>query len=144
MRTIEQKIYKFNELSQKAKDKALEDHFNFLSYAIDLSELIYYGTIPDLLNKLKIESKTDFINNIKIYSDSYGVVCNIELPNLDKYSVYTESYIKSDLQDLVNELTQNIKNVVVDYFKMISTNDFLIESIESNDYEFTQDGTIFN
>jgi len=157
MKTIEIKAYEFSELNKKAKDKILcdfidintnydwwdivYDEFNYLGLKVNSFD-IYRQTID-------IEFKNDikeFCNNvINNWHDTDLVnICDDYLANenntnkeLDSKSTINESYYKRLIAD---EVLTTLAN---EYYYQTS-NEAIIETIEANDYLFTENGKSLN
>jgi len=157
MKTIEIKAYEFNELNKKAKDKILcdfidintnydwwdfvYDDFNYLGLKVNSFD-IYRQTIDiEFKNDIK-----DFCNNvINNWHDTDLVnICDDYLANennlnkeLDSKSSSNESYYKRLIAD---EVLTTLAN---EYYYQTS-NEAIIETIEANDYLFTENGKSLN
>jgi len=157
MKTIEIKAYEFSELNKKAKDKILcdfidintnydwwdivYDEFNYLGLKVNSFD-IYRQTIDiEFKNDIK-----DFCNNvINNWHDTDLVnICDDYLANenntnkeLDSKSTINESYYKRLIAD---EVLTTLAN---EYYYQTS-NEAIIETIEANDYLFTENGKSLN
>ncbi len=161
MKTIELKIYSFDELSNESQKKAIN---NLSDINIDYNW--WEGNYEDATNiGLKIEEfdlydryhiKGKFINSAidtanKIiehhgvtcdtfelaikYQDDYNTACN----NGD-LSCFTDNVDNDFLKELLKCYYKQLQN---EYHYRVSK-DAIIETIESNEYEFTENGKLFN
>ena len=168
MRTIEVKIFKFNELNEKAKQNTIS---NLSDINIDHNwwEFIY----EDAKNiGLKITSfnldrnrhaKGKFILNAPEVAQNilsnHGKECEtyktaesfleVWQPIFNAYmDEESEKYESSESEDEMQELEDDFLNSLLDDYSIILQNacDYLqsdesiIDTIEANDYEFTEDG----
>jgi len=157
MKTIKLKAYEFSELNKKAKDKILcdfidintnydwwdfvYDEFNCLGLKVNSFD-IYRQTIDiEFKNDIK-EFCNNVINNwhdndLVNISDDY--LANENNPNkeLDSKSTINESYYKRLIAD---EVLTTLAN---EYYYQTS-NEAIIETIEANDYLFTENGKSLN
>jgi hypothetical protein len=119
MKTIEINIYKFNELEKTIQQKVI-DKFRY--------DDDYYMFIDD---DIKI---------IKEFAEDFGV-------NIYDYSLspYSHSYIKYnfDNYDVNNiNLSEIAKKYIIDEMEYQDSDEYIKETIELNDYDFTKDGNI--
>lgn len=157
MKTIEIKAYEFSELNKKAKDKILcdfidintnydwwdfvYDDFNYLGLKVNSFD-IYRQTID-------IEFKNDikeFCNNvINNWHDTDLVnICDDYLANennlnkeLDSKSSSNESYYKRLIAD-------EVLTTLANEYYYLTSDEGIIETIEANDYLFTENGKSLN
>lgn len=168
MRTIEVKIFKFNELNEKAKQNAISNLYN-INIDYNWWEFIY----EDAKNiGLKITSfnldrnrhaKGDFILNAPEVAQNilsnHGKECDtyktaesfleVWQPIFNAYmDEESEKYESSESEDEMQELEDDFLNSLLEDYSIILQNacDYLqsdesiIDTIEANDYEFTEDG----
>lgn len=172
MRTIRIKLYKFNELSESAKQKAIE---NLSSINVDYEW--WEGTYEDAKNSgieitgfdmdrycngFFIESAQDCANKIVA---EHGAICETHKTatqflkdwkelvakysdgtNTNKVSEENEYEFDNEADDLEVDF---LKSILEDY-RIMLRNEYeynvsekaIIDTIEANDYEFTQDGKL--
>ena len=168
MRTIEVKIFKFNELNEEAKQNAISNLYN-INIDHNWWEFIY----EDAKNiGLKITSfnldrnryaKGEFILNAPEVAQNilsnHGKECEtyktaesfleVWQPIFNAYmDEESEKYESSESEDEMQELEDDFLNSLLDDYSIILQNacDYLqsdesiIDTIEANDYEFTEDG----
>ena len=168
MRTIEVKIFKFNELNEEAKQNAISNLYN-INIDYNWWEFIY----EDAKNiGLKITSfnldrnrhaKGKFILNAPEVAQNilsnHGKECEtyktaesfleVWQPIFNAYmDEESEKYESSESEDEMQELEDDFFNSLLEDYSIILQNacDYLqsdesiIDTIEANDYEFTEDG----
>lgn len=168
MRTIEVKIFKFNELNEEAKQNAISNLYN-INIDYNWWEFIY----EDAKNiGLKITSfnldrnrhaKGEFILNAPEVAQNilsnHGKECEtyktaesfleVWQPIFNAYmDEESEKYESSESEDEMQELEDDFFNSLLEDYSIILQNacDYLqsdesiIDTIEANDYEFTEDG----
>lgn len=209
MRTVRTKVYKFNELSEQAKQKAIdtfrsnnngvnfyaEDICNSAKKVIELFNLktgneysdIRTSHIDDNILQLSgVRLYKYIINNyysdlftpayIKtIYKEWHCKLFICKLKTGRDGNKYTQVYSKTKkdnscvltgvcydmdilepiykflekpskgttFEDLMNEIGNAISKTYSDNDEWVNSDEFITETIESNDYEFTQDGRRF-
>lgn len=198
MRTIRIKLYKFNELSESAKEKAIESLSDInvdyewwestyedfkelcktLSIEVDLKNTFFSGfysqgdgssftawiDVCECLKAIKDEKWKEYApkENLQFYSVTNNMLrlchlcaCSIRPinressvkidfdsdtygthPNID--SVITE--IEDFFEDVANTLNGWLYNQLEKEYKYQTSKEAIKETIEANEYEFTQDG----
>jgi len=168
MRTIETKVYTFDELSEQAKQKAIESFYD-INVDYEWWEFIYedaaniglkidsFGLDRNLhasggltLSALEVAQNTisehgetcethklaqDFLHeHAPIFSD----YMNEESEN------YESKELEDDLMHLEDEFTKDLLNeyasMLQKEFEYLTSEEAIIETIEANGYEFTEDG----
>ena len=170
MRTIRIKLYKFNELSESAKEKAIQS-LSDINVDYDWWESIYEDaeSIGLKINSFDLDrnrhAKGEFnlaANEVaaNIFRD-HGEDCETYKtaasfmeewqPIFNNYMDEThKDYESSDSEDkLIDMENEFLKSLLEDYSIMLQNEyDYLAsekaikETIEANDYEFTQDGKL--
>ena len=168
MRTIEVKIFKFNELNEKAKQNAISNLYN-INIDYNWWEFIY----EDAKNiGLKITSfnldrnryaKGEFILNAPEVAQNilsnHGKECEtyktaesfleVWQPIFNAYmDEESEKYESSESEDEMQELEDDFFNSLLEDYSIILQNEFdylqsdesIIDTIEANEYEFTENG----
>lgn len=170
MRTVKVNLYSFNELSEEAKEKAIEN----------LRDVNVYGGWWDWISDdaerigLKIESfdldrhlhceispyvsalecAQNIVNNHGETTDTYKVAEQFLDDHEEPFSRYmdesSEDYESSELEDNLLYLEEEFfKDMGNEYAKILQiqyeylySDEAIIETIEANEYEFTEDGEL--
>lgn len=173
MKTIELKLYKFSELSETAKEKAVEDladinfYYDWWEYVFDDAEKVgikltwfdienycngeFYDDPLTVAGKIislhgshcdTYKTAEQFINDrdklVEKYSDGITI---------DRVDENNEYEFDTDLDDLEAEF---LRSILEDYrillskeYDYLTSSDAIIETIEANDYDFTEDGKLY-
>jgi cupin superfamily acireductone dioxygenase involved in methionine salvage len=154
MKKVEIEVYKFDELSRRAKDKVLADMAD-----INVDHGWWEDLIEDAKNVgLEVGEFKDVYSKIEI--NFIGMVKETLEAIVKNYGEETETwklangYLNEDLTnveedtDLYNEIKDELGDA---YLRILSENyDYLtstgsiIETIEANEYEFTKNGELFS
>jgi len=175
MKTItrEYKVYKFNELSESAQDKAIE---NLYDINIDYE---WWDFIYDEANQLgfRIKSFDDYSIEIDIIENCEVIARNIIKNHGESCSTYIEAtaYLKQlnnlnlkywfpedapiedidtneyDFEtgkdqldnDFICTLKSEYLSMLEKDYEYLTSHEAIIETIEANDYDFTEDGKLF-
>ena len=163
MEIIETKVYDFDELSDDAKEKAIEK-----LYDINVNYEWFDSIYDDAENVgIKIESFDIYRKNIDIkFLKSAPAVAELIVENHGKQcdTRKTADQFLSDLNELtgqcediedcpedkIDDLEKEFKRAIAeDYLSMLSreydyltSREGIIETIEANEYQFTDDGEI--
>jgi len=192
MRTIETKVYEFDELTDEAKETAVEqvrtsyyNYNNFAEWAIDdcallepkhdeLNELfgskyefpllkntrknIYFSTDRDWF--LSCEEAIE-VQNIEQFLTWLGLPTELINDDDFSYEIFTPRYRNADTtiqfdgyaseyDAVIGEAIDKFESHIDDVLRRIEqdidyhfTDEAIIEDIEANDYEFTEDGSIY-
>lgn len=175
MRTVRTKIYKFAELSEEAKQTAIEnlsyinvDHDWWDSVYMDAKNVGLQITGFDLdrnrhANGIFIESATECAYKILA---QHGEKCETHLTAhnfIQDYNKLVEKYsdgVNTDIvaeeneydfdneaddleQDFLTSILEDYSLILQKEYEYLTSEEAIIETIEANDYEFTQDGKIF-
>lgn len=171
MKTIEIKLYSFNELSEEAKQKAIEKLFNINVY-YNWWESVYEDAknIGIEITGFNIDrgcycngnfilSANEVAQNIlnehgemcetfktaeSFMNDWQPVFCNYMDEN-------HKDYESLESEDTLNELENEfLKNICEDYriilsneYNYLTSEEAIKEAIEANEYDFTEDGEIY-
>lgn len=170
MKTKTINLYSFSELSEDAKQKAIE---NLWDINVDFSD--WDNTIEDAkeigltIKKLSDhnQNKGDFISNAencaKLILSSHGEHCNTynsAKEFLDKYLPAKEIWDANEdnesfpfeYENEATELSEDfLHSLLEDYrikrnkdYEYLTSEDAIIEAIEANEYTFTEDGKLEN
>lgn len=168
MRTIRIKLYKFNELSESAKEKAIEN-FRINNYNDD--EFIW-DQIQDDAKEINLEiislddnreNKGQFVysgeDTAKLILEKHGKDCDTYKiaenflhewqPAKEKFEKENEGWYFSDEDEGEEMEADFLQSILEDYRIMYNkdieyqnSDEYIIETIEANEYEFTQDGKL--
>jgi len=163
MKTIEINLYKFNELSEEAKDKAIEKlydinvDFDWWKFTYEDAKNIGLEITSFDLDRNRhatgvfIFEAKDVIN--AILSD-HGESCETYKTALE-YKDQLFTLIKKDaemddidyeLEDEISDLEDDFLSSLIEDYSIILQNliseEAIIETIEANDYDFTEDGKL--
>lgn len=162
MRTHKIKLYKFNELSDDAKQKALEELYD-INVNYEWYDAVYYDadtiglkiTSFDTYKKDISGSLTDSMEySIKEIKTNHGESCET-YRIADEYKAKLKELrditLDDDLPDLEDELEaefekellQEYLNILEKDYEYLTSEEAILETIEANDYEFTADGKLF-
>ena len=168
MRTIEVQIFKFNELNEKAKQNAISNLYN-INIDHNWWEFIYEDAKYIGLKIMSFDldrnrhAKGEFILNAPEVAQNilsnHGKECEtyktaesfleVWQPIFNAYmDEESEKYESSESEDEMQELEDDFFNSLLEDYSIILQNacDYLqsdesiIDTIEANDYEFTEDG----
>lgn len=167
MRTIRTKVYTFNELSENAKQTAIEEVRNlyyeyndFASWAIDDCALFEpkHQDLEDLFGSYLDCEKAMEITNKKQFLLWLGIDTNIKGLDEIEFSIFTPNYrnvstvidfdnYSSDFDDVIYNAENKFKGLIQDVLKRIEadidyrfTDEAITEDIEANEYEFLYNG----
>ena len=166
MRTIQAAVYKFNELTEEAKNKAINELCD-----INILDIWWNDTYEDASNiGLEITSFSldranycngRFVNcaeetaeNIikehgeecetyktaKSYLENRGILA--EKYSEDNYEEFDYKVNKLD-ENFLNALLNDYKDILKEEYEYLQSDESIIETIESNEYEFTVDGKMY-
>jgi hypothetical protein len=163
--TVEYEVYKFEELSDEAKEKVL-DHFRYFNVEHDWWEYTYEDaervgieiTGFDLDRGRNITGK--FIYSAKDTAESiikeHGKDCNThklakkyldDIIPIEMMEKFTEELDEDKLDEISEEF---LKDILHEYFKILknefeylTSDECIKKSIECNDYEFLKNGKIY-
>ena len=170
IRTIKESLYTFNELSEEAKEKAIENLYDVnVDYAwwdstYENAENIgckITGFDIDRGSYCNIEFQTsaievaeDILINHGEQSETYKTAMAFMQewqPISDDYmDEASENYESAESEDKLCELEEDFKNSLSEDYRIILKNEYeyltskeaIIKSIEVNGYEFYEDGTM--
>ena len=172
MKTVEVTIYKFNELSEEAKQKALNTlydinvDYDWWCFTFDDAETIGLKITGFDLDRNR-HATGEFINSAaEVAADifkNHGEQCETYKtatsfmeewqPVFNDYMDETsEHYESAESEDKLLELEEDFLNSLLEDYSIILQNESehlmsekaIIESIQANDYDFTEDGDLFN
>jgi hypothetical protein len=144
-------IYKFDELSDKAKENALihlwnvnVDHFDWWNSTYDDAKNIGLKLTGFDLDRGRycngewIGDPTEVAENIirehgvdcETYKDAHAFLCLIEPDG-------------EDIRGFLHHLLEDYRLMLQEEYEYLISEEAIIEAIEANDYEFTEDGRLF-
>ena len=163
MKTIEIKVYKFDELDKQTKEKVIEN-YRF----INVEDTFWYDWIKEDFNRLGLEIKEFDLgrrNYVKIYIENFEDTSNYIIEEFGD-SVLIKQTAKNYLKEL-KEIVSNFKEDedidrefetldenyqhefeadILSYLRANYEHDIsdeaVIDTIEANDYDFTTEGKI--
>lgn len=154
MKTIEIELYQFNELNEESKQKAVEN-----LYDLNVDHDWWQDTYEDAKSiNLKITGfdldrgqqhctgKVIYsaMDTAKLIIENHGEICDTH--------ILAKSFIKEckkydeieDLElDFENDLLNEYANLLQNEHDYLISEEAIIESIESNEYDFTVDGKLY-
>lgn len=148
MRTLEIKVYKFNELPEAAKQKALDKLYD-INVDHDWWEFTYDDAkeVDIKINTFDIEFFDSAIIVAEKIIEKHGEKCDTYKIAKSFYDQWHKLGEDDDHDEIENEFQSDIGQ---DYLSMLrkeyeyrTSEKAIIETIEANDYEFTEDGEIY-
>lgn len=157
MRKIEVMLYEFSELSEAAKEKAIE-RFRYLNVdyewwscsfdgvaecGIVIHEFdMYSGKIRSVIDD-KYETAKTVISD---WGETMGLHVLSKQFMLDRDALVEKYGDDADLDNLESEYHHDIDQEMIkmlrEEYDYLTSDEAVIESIEINNYEFTEDGTL--
>tara|TARA_R100000742_G_C4186970_1_gene20269 strand:+ start:56 stop:550 length:495 start_codon:yes stop_codon:yes gene_type:complete len=164
MKTIEIKVYKFEELDEQTREKVIENY-----RYINVDDTFWYDWIKDDFYRLGLEIQEFDIgrgNYAKIYIDNFedtskniikefgdSVLIKQTAKNyIDEYNKIQANYkededIERELEILDEEYEKEYSEDILSYlranYEWEITDEAVINTIEANDYDFTTEGKIY-
>lgn len=171
MRTIRTKVYKFDELSEDAKQKAIEEFCN-INVDYEWWDSVYYDAENIGLKITGFDIDRGSYCNGEFNLAAPEVAANIIREHGDMCETYktassfieewqpvfnnymdenSEDYESRDSEDKLLELETEFLNSLLEDYRIILQNEYeyltseesIIETIQINEYEFKADGTLF-
>jgi len=145
MRTIQVELYQFNELSEDAKQKAIEqlgdiDYYDWWSSVYEDAETIglkitsfdiYHRAIDgDLTEELPTVVKLIFANHGKT-TDTYQLAMR-----------YKNKHGEDNEEEFRIALLQEYLSILDEEYNYLTSEEAIIETITVNEYEFAEDGRL--
>ena len=163
METIKREytVYKFSELSEDAKDKAIEKLYDInvdydwwdsleddalqIGLKITESDIDRGSFVKGYLTMDALDVANNIINNhgescgtyktAKVYLEEYGNLSEDDYGDKDTEEID---------EDFEYALLQEYLSMLVNGYEYLTSREAIIETIEANDYSFTDDGKIFS
>lgn len=164
MRTVRTKLYKFSELNEKAQEKAIEK-FYYVNVDYEWWETIYEDanniglkiTGFDLYRNHNVQSEFLLAANevaANIFRD-HGETCETYKTAksfMEGWEPVFATYMETEEGEdkLIDMEDEFLKFILEDYsimlqheYEYLTSREAIVESIEANEYEFLEDGSIF-
>jgi len=172
MKTIEIQLFKFDELSDKAKEKAIEENYNW-NVLYDWYDNVYEdaknvgieinGFDIDRGNYCQIENFDDWHIIADKIMQEYGENCQtykiaefylkerdeiidtaIRDENGDFENEYEIDNLLDDLEeDFKNDLSEEYVSILRKVYEYLTSEEAIIETLEANEIEFTINGETY-
>jgi len=172
MRTIEKKVYSFNELSVSAQENALSNLYNINLYEwweftyedaknvgleikeFDIDHQECYGVLEDSMN-----NSIDLImSNHDAESPTYALAFSYRMKWDELVAKYSDGVNTSEVhEDNIDQFDQDADELGKDFrsdlcaeylsilkkeYEYQTSREAIVETIEANEYEFTEDGKL--
>ena len=164
MKTIEIKVYRFEELDKQTKEKVIENY-----RYINVDNTFWYDCIKEEFNSLGLEIKEfdlDRGNYAKIYIDNFEDTSNYIIKEfgdsvlikqtaknyINEYEKIQANFkkdedIERELEILDEKYQREYSEDILSYLRSSYdweiSDEAITETIEANDYDFTTDGKIY-
>jgi len=157
MKTIEIKLYQFNELSEKAKERALED-LRYINvddswwYECSIETFSEFGVVVKEFDLYRRTISLDFKKDITDICEKFayewkdneiGETCKGYLKSVDA-QLCLDASDQEMLEDMegvfIKDLEYAILNWLNDEYEYLQSDDAIIDTIEANEYDFTENG----
>lgn len=164
MKTVEIKLYKFSELSEEAKERVLTDH-----YDINLFPEWWDSTYDDAaqiglrITEFDLDHKSisgKFIDSAPAVAEAilseHGKMCETyktaksflsdldeltgKYPNIEDCP---EDEIEAPEDDFLHSILEDYRIILDNEYDYLTGKEAVIETIEANEYDFTEDGKIY-
>lgn len=166
MKTIEINLYKFCELSEKAKQKAINNLYDinvihdWWEFTYDDAARVGIKLTGFGLDRCKHANGEFVLNALEVAQNivnEHGESCETHktaLSFLEEHAPIFSEYLEEETEELEDELVEIenkfLEDILEDYANILQNeSDYLmseeaiIETIEANDYDFTEDGKLF-
>jgi hypothetical protein len=164
MKTITVNLYKFSELSEDAKEKAIqklsdinidynwyeftEDDaknigLNILEFDLDRNMFLkgeFINSAPETAEKIISEHGKD----CETYKTAQGFLSDLndlvsQYENIDNCPEMEIDYLEDEF---LKSLCEDYRIILTKEYEYLTTKESIIETIEANDYDFTEDGNL--
>lgn len=160
MRVKSYEVFKFDELTEETKEKAIEKLWDInVDYEWWESVFDDAGNIGmeikgfdiDRGNYCKMEFKDSFENVLDYILKEHGETCETwktandfkkQLVKLDSEAEDYEDLMEELRNDFLQEIQEDYRVMLRNEYEYLTSKEAIIETIEANDYEFTKDGRI--
>ena len=140
MKTIEIKVYKFDELDKQTREKVIEN-YRF----INVEDTFWYDWIKEDFIRLGLEIQEFDLgrrNYIKIYIDNFKHTSESILQEFGD-SVGVKQTAKNYLDEYEKEYSEDILSYIRLNYDWETSDEAIYQTIEANDYDFTIEGKIY-
>jgi len=170
MRTIELKIYSFSELSEEAQQKAISKQCGINVINVEWWDNLYEDAKEIGLKITSFDldrnrhAKGEFIlsanevaeNIIKNHGDIFGSTYKTAQNFIEEWNPLFHAYetggentdLEGDINDLkacfLNSLLEDYSILLQNEYEYLQTDEAIKDTIEANEYEFTEEGEIYN
>ncbi len=157
MKTISINLYKFNELSREAQEKAINDNLDinlerwWESDYEDAEQIGLKITSFDL-DRWQIEGEliTSTGECVEEILKQHGKMCETYKTAKQYKNAFQHTSDEGDIDDLDNTENQFLNAILKEYLNILkkdyyfyTTTEAIKETLESNDYDFTEEGKIY-
>ena len=166
MKTVEINLYKFSELSEEAKEKVLQS-FSNINTDSDWWDGVYDDaaniglTLTEFdLDKMYVKGHINYSNSAAETAETilseHGKDCETyktaksflsdldaltgQYPNIEDCP---EDVIESLEDDFIQSLLEDYRIILHHEYEYLTSKEAIIETIEANDYDFTEDGELY-
>jgi hypothetical protein len=149
MRQEQINIYKFDELSNEAKEKAVDEHRDFLI------GLEWYESIMEDAKAIGFELigwdsyfniNAEWIDAPKTVAQkilaAHGKECDT-YKDAQRYFIHKRNKQEAHNAEFLSNLKYSYKRILQREYEHQTSDERVIESIQINDYEFTEDGKLY-
>lgn len=159
MRIIETKAYRFEELDEQTKEKAI-DNCRYMNVANDF----WWDCIKEDLMSVGIELRSfdiDRVSFAEIHLEDFSETCDLILKwhgeNCETYKI-AERYIKEykdiqydeDLDEKLDDLdeeyqkefSEEVLSMLRRQYEYMTSDEYIIEMFQANEYEFAEEGKV--
>jgi hypothetical protein len=160
MKTKTYKVYKFKELDEETKQKAIENlydinvDYEWWQFIYEDAERIGIKIVEfdvDRNSMCKIELHKDMLEVIELITKNHGDSCdtfktarqfkaNYDSLNVEREN-YEEAYEELEIE-FKYAISEDYRIMLQKEYEYLTSEEAIIESIELNDYDFTEDGKI--
>lgn len=159
MRTIEITLYKYSELSEAGKQKAIE-HLSDINVDFDWWEYIYSGAEniglkitgfdidrgayvkADLISSAMESINKVLANHGPDCGTTKTAQCFLDLYNEIAPEMRDDDWLSDFESDYLDAMCDCYLTLLRDEYEYQTSEEAVIEAIEANDYEFTEDGKL--
>lgn len=157
MRTVNLNVYKFSELSTEAQKTAISklsaintEYHNWWESTYEDAKTIGIKITSfdiDRINDITGSLIDDEINVAELIFDNHGTECS----TYKIADTFKEEYYKPDIENLEQLEKDFLRDILKEYHKILKneyeylqSDEAIKNTIESNDYEFLENGEIYN
>jgi hypothetical protein len=159
MKTIEIKLYQFNELSEKAQENAIQNYkescadYDWYEPTLDMFSS-QFGIVIKSFDLYKEEIELDFKYNLdeicksfvyEFNNNSIAELAKNYLRSVDaQLSLGIDDDMMEDMEALfIKDLEEEILSWLDNEYEYLQSEEYIVQTIEDNGYEFTEDGKVY-